>query len=121
MSEQAARDGKGIQAYRWWMAVGVAATTTLTGLILATVQKTADDVTVLKVGFSTLSANQLHQSARMDAIEKRNEQQDDKIVRSAKAGPAHDAQHSGSSGRGTATTAVAAKVGPDDRRFISRS
>ncbi|WP_020695298.1 hypothetical protein [Reyranella massiliensis] len=79
MTEQASKDSRGMQAYRWWMSVGLAATTTLAGLILSTVQKTADDVTALKVGFSTLSANQLHQSTRIDAIERRNDQQDEKI------------------------------------------
>ncbi len=73
------KDSRGVQAYRWLLSAGVAASTALAGLILSTVQKTADDVTALKVGFSTLSANQLHQSARMDSIERRNDQQDEKI------------------------------------------
>ena len=75
----ATKDSRGVQAYRWLLSAGVAASTALAGLILSTVQKTADDVTALKVGFSTLSANQLNQSTRIDAIERRNDQQDEKI------------------------------------------
>jgi hypothetical protein len=79
MSEQPAKDSRGIQAYRWWMAVGVAATATLAGLILTTVKETATDVSTLKAGFASLTTTQIHQGARLDAIDRRNDQQDQKI------------------------------------------
>jgi len=79
MSEQVAKVGPGVQAYRWWVAVGVAATTGLAWLILSTVRETATDITMLKVAFERLTTTQGHQSSRIDAIERRNDQQDEKI------------------------------------------
>lgn len=79
MSEQGAKDSRGIQAYRWMLSGGVAATLALGGLILSTVQKTADDVSTLKAGFASLTTTQIHQGARLDAIDRRNDQQDQKI------------------------------------------
>jgi hypothetical protein len=79
MSDAAAKASPGMQAYRWWVAVGVAATTALAWLILTTVKETAADITALKIGFSGLTTTQVHQGARLDAIEKRNDQQDEKI------------------------------------------
>ncbi|TAJ91003.1 hypothetical protein [Reyranella sp.] len=59
MSEET-KNSLGVQAYRWWMAVGVAATATLAGLILKTVKETATDVTALKSGFAALTTTQIH-------------------------------------------------------------
>lgn len=79
MSEHDSRDGKGVQAYRWLVSVGIAAITTLCTIVLLTVQRTADDVSNLRSGFATLTTTQTHQSARMDSIDKRNDEQDKKI------------------------------------------
>ncbi len=79
MSEAATKDSRGVQAYRWWMALGTAATGAVAIWTLTTVQKTADDVSALKTGFATLTATQNHQASRLDSIERRNDQQDEKI------------------------------------------
>lgn len=79
MSDALVKDSKGIQAYRWWVAVGVAATTALAVWTLTTVKETAADITALKVAFSVLTTTQSHQGARLDSIERRNDQQDEKI------------------------------------------
>jgi hypothetical protein len=72
--------GKGVQAYRWMVTVGMAATVSLAGMILKTVSETASDVTALKIQITTLTANQLHQSSRIDSIERRNDLQDNSII-----------------------------------------
>lgn len=74
------RESKGVSAYRWWLSVGMSATLALVGLILTTVKETANDVTLLKVQVSAMAATQLHQSARIDAIERRNDAQDTSII-----------------------------------------
>lgn len=73
------KDSRGVQAYRWWMAVGTTAAVTLAGLILSTVQDTAKDITTLKVGFAGLSTTQIHQGARLEGIDRRNDDQDRRI------------------------------------------
>lgn len=70
---------RGVQAYRWWVAVGTAGTAALAGLILSTVQDTAKDITTLKVGFAGLSTTQIHHAARLEGIERRNDEQDKRI------------------------------------------
>jgi len=76
MSEQVP---KGVQAYRWGVSIGTAATTALAGLIFNTVLKTADDVGTLKTDVATMKATQVHQTSRIEAVERRNEEQDRKI------------------------------------------
>jgi hypothetical protein len=61
------------------VAVGTAGTAALAGLILSTVQDTAKDITTLKVGFAGLSTTQIHHAARLEGIEKRNDDQDKRI------------------------------------------
>lgn len=74
------RESRGVSAYRWWISVGMTATLALVGLVLTTVKETASDVTALKVQVSTMAATQMHQSSRIDAIERRNDAQDAGIV-----------------------------------------
>lgn len=71
--------GRGVQAYRWMVSLGMAATVALAGLILSTVKETANDVTNLKIQFSTLTTTQFHQSSRMDSMDRRNDGQDNAI------------------------------------------
>lgn len=77
MSEQ--QTPKGTQAYRWLVGIGTAASTALAVLILNTVKETAKDVTVLQVDVSTVKAMQVHQTARIEAVERRNDLQDSKL------------------------------------------
>lgn len=70
---------KGTQAYRWLMGGGLAATTALASLILSTVKETAADVNALKIDVSTVRAMQIHQSSRIEAVERRNDLQDTKL------------------------------------------
>jgi len=76
MSEQVP---KGTQAYRWLVGAGTAATVALATLILSTVKETAMDVNVLKIDVSTVKAMQTHQTARIEAVERRNDAQDLKL------------------------------------------
>jgi len=76
MSEQVP---KGTQAYRWLVGMGTAATVALATLILSTVKETAADVNVLKIDVSTVKAMQTHQTARIEAVERRNDAQDLKL------------------------------------------
>jgi len=76
MSEQIP---KGTQAYRWLVGIGTASTTALAVLILSTVKETAADVNLLKVDVSTVKAMQTHQTARIEAVERRNDSQDVKL------------------------------------------
>ena len=76
MSEQVP---KGTQAYRWLVGAGTAATVALATLILSTVKETAADVNVLKIDVSTVKAMQTHQTARIEAVERRNDAQDLKL------------------------------------------
>ena len=70
---------RGVQAYRWWISVGMTATLALVGLILTTVKETASDVTSLKIAISNLTTTQSHHTSRMDSIDRRNDLQDQKI------------------------------------------
>ena len=70
---------KGTQAYRWLVGVGTASTTALAVLILSTVKATAPDVNALKVDVSTVKAMQIHQTTRIEAVERRNDAQDTKL------------------------------------------
>ena len=76
MSEQVP---KGTQAYRWLVGAGTASTVALATLILSTVKETAADVNVLKIDVSTVKAMQTHQTARIEAVERRNDAQDLKL------------------------------------------
>ncbi len=76
MSEQVP---KGTQAYRWLVGAGTAATVALATLILSTVKETAMDVNLLKIDVSTVKAMQTHQTARIEAVERRNDAQDLKL------------------------------------------
>lgn len=80
MSDGNGNTGRGVQAYRWLVTIGTSAAVALGGLIFATVRETASDVTALKIQLSTLTANQLHQSSRIDSIERRNDLQDNSII-----------------------------------------
>lgn len=71
--------GKGVQAYRWLVGIATAGTAFLAMSILATVRETAKDVTVLQVDTSTCKAMQVHQSSRIEAVERRNDAQDTKL------------------------------------------
>ena len=75
----APRDTRGVLAYRWMLGVASGATSLLALLILATVKETAADVNTLKIDVSTVKATQGHQNARIDGVERRNDQQDGKI------------------------------------------
>lgn len=70
---------KGTQAYRWLVGIGTAATVALATLILSTVKETAADVNSLKIDVSTVKAMQVHQTARIEAVERRNDAQDTKL------------------------------------------
>ena len=70
---------KGTQAYRWLVGAGTAATVALATLILSTVKETAMDVNLLKIDVSTVKAMQTHQTARIEAVERRNDAQDLKL------------------------------------------
>jgi mannitol-specific phosphotransferase system IIBC component len=76
MSEQVP---KGTQAYRWLVGIGTAATVSLASMILSTVKETAADVNSLKIDVSTVKAMQTHQTARIEAVERRNDAQDLKL------------------------------------------
>ena len=71
--------GRGVAAYRWWISVGMTATLALVGLILTTVRETASDVTVLKISMGQLTTTQTHHTLRLDAQDRRNDLQDQKI------------------------------------------
>ena len=73
------RNGKGVQAYRWLVSIGTGATALLALWILDTVKGTARDVTVLQMDVSTVKAMQTHQTARIEAVERRNDAQDVKL------------------------------------------
>ena len=70
---------KGVQAYRWGVSLGMAATVALAGLILSTVKETAADVGTLKTDVATMKATQVHQTSRIEAMERRNDEQDRKL------------------------------------------
>lgn len=72
-------NGKGVQAYRWLVSIGTGATVLLALWILDTVKGTAQDVNALKVDVSTVKAMQTHQTARIEAVERRNDAQDVKL------------------------------------------
>jgi hypothetical protein len=73
------REGRSAQAHRWLISLGTSLTVALASFILATVKETASDVTALKIQMSTLTATQAQQTNRLDAIDRRNDQQDVKI------------------------------------------
>ena len=72
-------NGKGVQAYRWLVSIGTGATVLLALWILDTVKGTAADVNSLKIDVSTVKAMQTHQTARIEAVERRNDAQDLKL------------------------------------------
>lgn len=78
MSE-APTNSKGVQAYRWLVSIGTGATVLLALWILDTVKGTAADVNSLKIAVSTVKAMQTHQTARIEAVERRNDAQDVKL------------------------------------------
>lgn len=74
-------ESPGLQAYRVWVAVASAGCAALCGLIYSTVRETSNDVATLKVDMGQIKITQGHQNSRIERVELRNDQQDERLAK----------------------------------------